>query len=264
MAPVVQETDAVVIASRDHGESDLIVTLFTRDFGRITTIAKGARKSRKRFVNKLEIFTLLHLSLRRTSPRTLALLEQAELTQSHLGLRQHITAYSAASVMLEVILQATHEGEGDQYLFELLAWGLSSLDAGHHHLLVVMLFLLRCWDILGYRPQLHHCLLCGVPLKRGQPHAFSLTGGGLLCPGCGADRSGPLARIDAETIAFLQDAQDRPLEELAGLRIADRHLYQSLDILHRYGRHLLQREFNSWAMLRRTVKATRTGEDNRG
>lgn len=253
MAPVTRETDAIVLDSRDHGESDLILTLFCREMGRVTAIAKGARKSQKRFVNKLELFTSLRISLRRSSSASLALLEQAELMESFLTIRQHVNRYCAASVIREVVLLATHDGEGDQRLFELMIWAFAGLDAARPHLPVVMLFLLKCWDILGYRPELHRCVHCGRGDQQVVAHGFSTVSGGLVCASCATTLGEPQVRLAAETIATLQMAQDTALEQLHRLQIADQNLYEALNILHRYGRHLLQRELNSWAMLRRTV-----------
>ena len=62
MSPLAQDTEAIVLDCRDHGESDKIVTFFCLDAGRLAGIAKGANRSKRRFVNKLELFSSLQLT----------------------------------------------------------------------------------------------------------------------------------------------------------------------------------------------------------
>ena len=80
------ESAAIVLDCRDHGESDKIVTFFCRDIGRITGIAKGAKRSKKRFVNKLEIFS--SLCIQHTLPQNgrLAFIAEAELLDGFITL----------------------------------------------------------------------------------------------------------------------------------------------------------------------------------
>ena len=261
MNPAIRETDGVVLDSRDHGESDLILTFFCRDSGRTTAIAKGARKSLKRFVNKLELFSFLHLTLRQRTTASLAYLEEAELHAGFITLRQEVSRYTAASVIREVTLLATREGEADERLYALLLWALHQLDKGMPYLRPVMLFLLLFHDYIGYRPGLSRCDRCGVAAAANRDFAFSIISGGLVC-----DRCQPLSgqggiRLQADTIGLLSACQDRSLQQLATVEIAEASLYEGLNILHRYARHVLGRDIISWPMLRTTLKQTRVSWD---
>ena len=85
-----KQSSGVIINVRDFGESDKIITLYCPTAGKLTCIAKGAKRSQKRFVNKLELFSLLtfHYNDRYALP----IMEQAELEESHLELRQKFHA----------------------------------------------------------------------------------------------------------------------------------------------------------------------------
>lgn len=254
MNPSIRETDGIVLDTREHGESDLIVTLFCRDNGRSTAIAKGARKSLRRFVNKLEPYSFLHVTLRQRNPTTMALLEEAELHAGFIRLRQDIRRYTAASVIREVTLLATREGEADERSYSLLLWSLHHLDKDIPHLQVVMLFLLRFHDYIGYRPELRSCFHCGAPTDTVRAFAFSTVYGGLVCDSCMAGNSRSGIRISGSTCRILQSCQDLPLAELYRLQIPEQNLYEALNILHRYGRHVLGRDIISWTMLRTTLQ----------
>lgn len=250
MAAVTSETDGVVLETRDHGESDLIVTLYCPDSGKITAIAKGARKSKRRFVNKLEMFTFLHLQLRRSGNRSLLLLEEAELHAAFLNLRHDVVRYSVASVIRELMLLGTREGETDEQLYKMLLWTLDSLDRRDTPLKPLMFFFLRYLDYIGYRPEVDCCTQCGTSAPSMGQFRFNTFSGGLVCTSCSPAPSSSLIPLSSTTITLLTDAQDAQLKQLSGLQAQTRSIHEGLNILHRYGRHILQREIHSWKMLR--------------
>lgn len=250
MAAVISETDGVVLETRDHGESDLIVTLYCHDNGKITAIAKGARKSKRRFVNKLEMFTFLHLQLRRSGNRSLLLLEEAELHAAFLNLRLDVVRYSVASVIRELMLLGTREGEADENLYKMVLWAFDNLDRRDTPLRALMFFFLRYLDYIGYRPEVDCCTQCGTSAPSAGQFRFNTFTGGLVCTSCSPSPSSSLIPLSHTTIALLSDGQDAPLEQLAKLQSQEQSIYEGLNILHRYGRHILQREIHSWKMLR--------------
>lgn len=264
MAAILREADGIILDTREHGESDLIVTSYNRDTGRTSAIAKGAKKSKRRFVNKLELFSFLHLLLRQSPGRSLLLLEEAELHSGFISLRTDFARYTAASVIREMILLGTREGEEDEDIYKLILWAFSSLDRGDDHLRVVMCFLLRYFDYIGYRPELDTCMECGVDVDNTNSFSFSIISGGLLCGRCGATTAHTLLPLPLGTIRMLQSVQDVPLERLGRLQSTDNSLFGALKLLHRYGKQVLQRDIISWNSLRATTKEAQEAIKNNG
>lgn len=262
MHPHLHGTDGVVLDSRDHGESDLIVTLFCRDGGRCTAIAKGARKSLRRFVNKLELFSFLHVTLRQRSQGSIAFLEEAELYAGFIHLRKDINRYTAASVLREFTLLATRDGETDERSYLLLLWAYHQLDKNEPHLQIVMLFLLRFLDYIGYRPELDRCIVCSTRTSGPGDCSFSVIAGGLVCGQCGRSGRKTGVQLSSATIAILKNCQDEELTKLTGQRIPEASVFEALNILHRYGRHVLDRDIISWPMLRTTITNRTIDWDN--
>lgn len=243
------ESAAIVLDCRDHGESDLIVTFFCEHHGRLTGIAKGAKRSKKRFVNKLELFSSLRI--RHTTPQNnrLSFIAEAELLDGFIGLRQDFTCYTTATVIRELILLATREVEGDQELYPLLIWVFSSLnEKGAPHPSLIF-FLIRFFAIIGYSPQLNSCLQCGSPIEKNAPHDFHLTAGGIQCRRCRPAGSPQKFTLSQGTLRSLSAALTRPLERLHRLQLSSDSQHESLAFLHAYGRQLFQREITSWAFL---------------
>jgi len=244
---------AIVLDQRDYGEADLIVSLFDPERGKLQAIAKSARKSKRRFVNKLEIFTLLNAILR-PSRAGLPVLEEAELLNSFFQLRQNVASYAAATLIREFLLAAAHEGDGDPEMFLLGLWAVESLDRGLPCRAVTAQFLIRYYDRIGYRPELEYCRECGATGAANLSWRFSAGKGGILCPLC-ATAGGRLRHdqpiglpLQPGTAKFLSSCRAAPLARLGRLKIAGPPLEEALNILQRYGDVVLGREIVSWRL----------------
>jgi DNA repair protein RecO (recombination protein O) len=246
MASPELETAAIVLECRDHGESDKIITFFCPEAGRLSGIAKGANRSKRRFVNKLELFSSLQLTY--TLPRygSLAFISAAELKSGFLNLRKNVDLYNAATVIREFVLMGVSEKECDSRVFILLHWALQSLDEKRPHLPIVIMFLLRFFDYIGYRPDLLNCQHCNLPVSSQQGHRFNYMTGGLVCQTCSAHDFQTTVPLSPGTIRLLTDVQGLPLERLHRLQFSSIALDESLVLLHHYGRRLFQRDIHSW------------------
>ncbi len=243
------ESKAIVLDCRDHGESDIIVTFFCRHYGRITGIAKGAKRSKKRFVNKLEIFS--SLSIVHTTPQNnrLAFIYEADLLDGFITLRENISCYTTASVICEFTLLATKEIEGDEELHPLLIWAYSSLNTNRTPLPVLIVFLMRFYTIIGYSPQLSNCIKCGRKLPKYNQYSFDTNRGGIHCYQCNTKKTSTGLTLSRGTINSLMAATQRPLERLHQLQFSSTIQKEALAFLHAYGYHLFQREIVSWSFL---------------
>lgn len=253
MSSASRETAAIVLDSRNHGESDKIVTFFSSDIGKMTGIAKGANRSKKRFLNKLELFSRITLYYSENRRSTLYFISDAELDFSFIQLRSNITFYNAATFVREVILITTSEGEGSPRLFNLLHWALHSLDCGKPPLGILTIFLLRLLEHIGYRPDLDNCHGCGSPFSLERQYNFSHTGGGLICSCCLATTPGSSTILSVGTIRLLHSALAEPLDRLHRLQFSRQAVGQALPTLQHYCRNLFQREIHSWKAIQKML-----------
>jgi DNA repair protein RecO (recombination protein O) len=242
------ETDVIVLECNDHGESDVIVTLFSRDNGRMTAIAKGAKKSLKRFVNKLEIFSFLHVVCQRKTPASLALLAEADLHCAFFNIRHHLELYVVATVIREFLLIAIKDGEPDEHIFQLSLWAFHQLDQNHTPRTILALFLIRFFEYVGYRPNLDNCGRCQGQVSTSGPLNFLPEAGTLFCSHCLAPAT-PMSSLSQGTLKMLRTAQNLPLQRLDRLRLSEPLQQESLSMLHAYGKSLFQRDIVSWRHL---------------
>lgn len=238
----------------EHGESDVIVTLFCQNAGRLTAIAKGAKKSKKRFVNKLELFSFLHISYQQKANRSLAFLSEADLHTSFLHIRQDLELYSIASVIREFLLIGVRENEPDLHIFRLSLWALHNLNQKQPPIAILALFLIRFYDYVGYRPDLQACIHCSSLVTTQNRYSFDSSRGSIICSTCNPQIQKGLP-LSQGTIKILRSAQDQPLDRLHRLKISGSILYEAISLLQSYGNQLFQRDIASWKIVRSFMKA---------
>lgn len=244
------DDDAIVLDTLDHGESDLIVTFFTLAGGRLSAIAKGAKKSKKRFVNKLELFTFLHISYEQKITHSLGFLREAELHTSFPNIRQHPEFYTASTIVRELLLYAVRDGEQEQDLFRLSLWALHNFDKKKTSQSTLALFLIKFLSEIGYRPNLESCGSCETSFTSKNDYSFDPHTGGLKCSLCQKNSRSGIA-VSNGTIKILQAAQNISLDRLHRVKISGKSLDESLKLLHNFTCQILQRDIISWKSLRK-------------
>lgn len=239
-------TRGLVLSVSDHGEADKIVTFFSPDLGKVTGIAKGAKRSKQRFVNKLEEFSLLQIIYRPPRRDSLLFLAEAELENAFLSLRRDFRRYVVAMLVAELVLRFTREHDPDPAVFSLLLWALTSLDNGEEPLRICTLFHLRLLGSVGYRPDLGRCGFCGRNVSPGTSFSLHPGSGSLMCDSCRKGTADPLAPLSIQTLKFLDSAQRFDLGTVDRLRLPEKNAREALLFLYRYTQHLLQRDIHSW------------------
>lgn len=239
----IQTTPALVIQVADQGESDKLITFYSPKVGKFKAIAKGAKRSMKRFVNKLELFTLLSVTY--YDQYSIPLLSDAELLNSYLTLRYNYAAYIQAILVCDLIRNWTHENDGDETIFHYLTWIFSHLNQTPATPKYTLLFLAKFYNQLGYRPSFFGCSVCGKLPAQGSPFSFRPSSGGIICRLCSSE-SRPVIPLTIGTLKLLQKAFELPTHKLARLHFTPASSREALDFFKQYDRFLLDRELQSW------------------
>ncbi len=204
-----ESTPAIVLRTREYGESDKIVTVLSRAEGKFSGIAKGAKRSQRRFPGTLEVFSHVTLDYKRRPHSELAFLDRAVLLQPWPRILNTLERFTAASHVVELADKMTVEAEVGDDLYVLVAATLARLNADEPGPATLRLFELAALHASGYRPELLRCAGCRATLAddRGPVRLIGSLGG-LLCSGCRArEEGGMLLSPDAlECLGFLQEA----------------------------------------------------------
>ncbi|MBN1452625.1 MAG: DNA repair protein RecO [Anaerolineales bacterium] len=239
---------AIVLRHADWGEADRLVTLYTREQGKLRAVAKGARKITSRKAGHLEPFTYVKLQLSRG--RDLFIVTQADTVEAYVALRESLVLTGYASYVVELLDRFVYEEEGaNPTLFRLLADTLERIAKNEDTWLAVRYYEMRLLDFLGFRPQLFECANCGREIQ-AEDQFFSFAGGGAICPRCGQGLPN-LRPISVETLKYLRHFQRSSFGEAARARPSLEARTEAENLMQGYFTYLLERELNSPGFLKR-------------
>ena len=205
-------TSAIIMRIREIGESDLLVTFFTPDKGQVKGVAKGARKSRKRFANCLETFSLVSLEYGWKKEGGLCLLHSGKLLDAYAALRSDFSTLSRASYLIELTEVLFPTGVAEREMFELLRGSLESLARGTAPELSMILFEARALALGGYAIRTGRCCCCGRSYTGSGTAVFRPDRGGIACLRC---------QEESTKTPPLRPAGVRALENIQGGSICD-------------------------------------------
>ena len=230
-------SEALLLRSVDFGESDRIVHLLTPGAGRVTAIAKGARRSVKRFPGTLDLFNHLHVQVVHRRKMSMAHLEQATLRCAFLPLRTSAGRFALACYLVEIIDRLAPEGGSRSEtgrLFGFTLRALHMLETSAPDARVRVLLELRALDALGLRPELRSCVRCGNEVEGPGPVSFVVADGGVLCRRCGPGE-GALP-VHLGTLRALEQGMRLDLERLDRLSLPPTSLAESIRLVSRFQR----------------------------
>lgn len=245
----IHKTAAVILRSLDYGESDRIVTFYTADFGKLTGIAKGARRSKKRFANTLELFSCIQIIFSRRGRDSLALIEEGSILNYYPRIREDLEKTLIASYLLELTDKFTLEGKKNAELFQLLLSFLVLVEAGNNPEDLLRFFEIRLLKHAGYEPALDRCMACKKVVGDADVYYFVARDGGLRCMTCASGHPG-VVTVSLGTIKTLLLGKDMEIGKLECLVLSDQVAAESRDLLAGFIGHILGKEIKSLYVLR--------------
>jgi DNA repair protein RecO (recombination protein O) len=250
------QTEALVLRAVDFGESDRILHLLLPDAGRLTAIAKGARRSVRRFSGALDLFQHLRVQIERRRRSAMARLEQAGLLRNFEPLRVDPTRFALGCYLLELLDRLAPEDGARADTNRLFGFALAALglicerpvDAGLRTLLE-----LHALDALGLRPELRFCVRCGnqAPGQGGRA-MFHVADGGPVCARCAREGEG-LLPVRLGTLRALEQGLRFELPQLHRLVLSAPILSEAQLLVGRFERFHVGVDLRSRAFLERML-----------
>jgi len=213
--PAEESTPAIVIRARDYSESDRIVTLLTRDFGKLSGIAKGAKASRRRFERKLEPFSQVVLYFRRRPQGQLVFITRAERGENPPPeLEDDLTKIALGSYMLELADALTSEEAEATEAYRVLDDALDALGRGAAAIGLRQAYELRMLAAAGFGLEFGRCRVCGTVTEAEEEAVyFVVSRGGIVCTHCRANAPEGAVRLAAASAAALARLGDASFGE---------------------------------------------------
>ena len=241
-----RQGEAIVLRVWPFQEADLLVSLFTREQGRLKGVARHAMRSRRRFGGALEPMTYVRASYAERPRQELVRLDGFEILSSPLSRPIDYARTAALQLLAEVVEEALPEQAPEDAVFRLTLAVLDEIQVGRVWMPVTY-FALWMSRLMGWMPELGYCVVCGLYLRGGTVW-YSATSDGVTC---GDDRRGGSMAISAASVAEAQRIfrgtvkglaeEDWPKERAADLRrfavdVLERHLERRLVSARALGR----------------------------
>jgi len=243
-------TPAIVLRSRPFGESDKIVSFFTENYGKLTGIAKGAMRSRKRFVNSLEPFALVNLHFHDRPYNSLAFIYAADLERAFRQLTNSLDRIFYASYLIEITDGLSGEREENPAVFQHLKDGLGYIEENGTSLRFLTFFELKLLRLAGYQPIFENCKRCQKNCRAVAVSSwhFSPVDGGILCDFCSPSRREilPLSATAIEVLTALQTESSVPAP---GFSLPASVVQEIRSVLLRFVEYHVDREIKSASFL---------------
>ena len=186
---MITTTEAIVLRGMKFRDTSKIVSLYTRRFGRLSVIAKGARDRKNRFGAALEPMSFVTAVFYRKERQDLHLLSQCDLVDGFRRMTDDMDRLATGLAVVELVSGVTHDEEANEGLFTLLLSTLTAIDrATKNPSIALYYFEVKLAHVLGFQAGFHQCLGCGRPLDERSLDAsgssFLLDRGGCLCGSC--------------------------------------------------------------------------------
>ena len=254
-------TEALILRSIDFGESDRILHLLVPEIGRLPVIAKGARRSVRRFSGTLDLFSHVKIQVDLRRPTSLARLDQASLIDPFIAMRSETARFALGCYLLELFDRLAPERGARADTQRLFSFALSALRMvadRNPDLRLRTLIELRALDALGLRPEFLRCVRCGSTPAGRSPIGFHVADGGVVCDRCCAQLDGIL-RVQPGTLRALDRGLRLDFEQLDRLAMSGALLAEARQLLGRFQRFHLGVELRSVPYLDRVLRSQAPG-----
>lgn len=205
-----RETEAIVLRTFRLGEADKIVSLLTRQLGRLRGVATGAQRTKSRYGGTLEPLSYIRLWLFERERRDLLRLNSAEILESFFDMQKDYRVQVAAQYLVEVLERFLPEREVNERAFRLVLAVLRGMKGSKEVTRPLLYFNYWLLRLGGFLPELDRCHICGVVF--GETAAYYGPGSeGLACAGCRV--AGVQQTMGAKTLGVLETACLGPLDK---------------------------------------------------
>ncbi|HUI11654.1 MAG TPA: DNA repair protein RecO [Bacteroidota bacterium] len=240
-------TNAVVLRTMRYRETSRIAVLYTRELGKISVIAKGARDGKSRLGGALQPMNLVACVLYVKETRELQLITQCDLVVPMHALGADLEKMGPAMAALELTEAVSPPGEPSGEIFDLLAETLRAVSgATKHPGNALYYFELHLLGLIGFRPLLTQCASCGKGVETAGEGDLRMSRGGILCRACSRREPG-LEAVSAAALAALRRLQESASPAAATHMVLDAPLRGEIA---RLLRHYLQAHVEGLRTLR--------------
>jgi len=236
------ETEAILLVVKNWGEADKMVTFFSREHGKVTAIAYGARRPKSRLAGGMQAF--MHIDVALMPGKNLDSIKQYECKNSFRLIREDLTCMAYGLFIAELVAELCPERQPEPLVFDLLLDIFTLISARNPRLVA----LAGAWQLLsmtGFLPEYKKCICCDQPLTT-QAY-FLASAGGLACCNCKMQDS---IEISMSAVDFLDILLSLDLQNPGHFKVTGMALLETEKMLAKYLMYHLDKPLRSLAFIK--------------
>ena len=240
------KTEAITLGRTDYSNSSQIITFYTRDFGKIRTLAKGFKRTSGRCSSKaVDLLTYYQILFIKKEHTYLHTLTEAILQNNYPQLRNNLDKYYKASYIAELVNEFTEEDDPSEQLFDVFLNTLTGISTDADTTIRLLVFEIKMLKILGYLPEWRYCVNCKNSIQQIPEVLFNAKEGGVLCRTCQIKfRNG--INVPTGAILVANRLGDLNFQKLERVKIQLSICVEIEKMLRYYITSLLNKELNAW------------------
>lgn len=244
----IQTTEGIVLKKQNLRETSIIMTLFTKDFGKLSGIIKGARGPKAVIGNNPQLFSLNSIVFYERKRSNLNSISQCDLKVFFEDIRNDLEKTVYADYFLELVDFVTIEGDVNKDIYQLLLNSLNLLSKPVSSKRVARVFEIKLMDISGFMPEFKECTDCEKIVQNDA--RFSLRLGGLLCGDC-EKKDRAAIKISKGTINFIEHVRKSPYERISRIKVSQNVGKELEGFLRRFVDYHIQRSLKTVEFLKK-------------
>lgn len=235
-----EKAEGLILRLTDFSETSRIVVVFTREFGKISALAKGGRRLKGPFESALDLLSVCRIVFLRKSSAGLDLLTEAQLVERFRPEARDLKCLYAGYYVAELLLGLTEEYDPHPELYEAAKDALKSFSAAETMPLGLLRFELVLLREIGQLPDFEVCAACGSMLTEGRTFGYWVSQGGLICPTCQKEEFTQI-EIHAGTAAILRKLSEEHSHAWQRLHLTPQQLKEAQRVTSTTMTHILGR-----------------------
>lgn len=243
-----EKYEAIVLRAVKYGEHDKMLTLFTKQDGKISAVAKGASSPKSKYIASTQVFCLSEFVLTTSAIGKLPYVTTADVLRGFYGINKDLERLTGASYCIELVDVFYEDKMGEPITFQLLYYTLMLLERADINFvnIIVLAFALKLMGICGTSPAMEHCAVCG---SEAAQYVFDFNAGGVICPNCrSADVIMPY--LSSKEMKLMQGLLYIDLTKIESIVPPDKQTQKYLlKMINDYIKFTYNKKINSFALL---------------
>ncbi len=235
---MIEKTDAIILKSKKYRDTSKILTLFTKDHGKLNMIAKGSRAKNNKFGGSIETLSHVSIVFYNYPQKDFQYISQASINDFFHGMHDDLSKTMIGMAITEIINNTTQPNDKNLAIYNLLLETFSALnECERDPLRYFIYFQINYADLIGYSPNFHSCASCGLEVESGYKYDsiyFSLENGALFCEQCQKKIIVILRKGSPGAGLVIRRLTGIPAGEVKTIRISSSLINEVLSVYHQY------------------------------